>query len=103
MSYRVLIKTTKKTEYACLDCTFLNFDEFTRRRECKAPNVAFNRCFEPKYFTCREVGSINNINKRELEDLRKNSKHHSAFKNKFALKGEDAKKYEQISLLKDVS
>lgn len=64
--------------------------------KCTNPQIAFKDVFDAKNFTCRDFSSLENVAIGLIENLRVKKK------DKYALKGNDAIKYEQISLL-DVS
>lgn len=102
MSYRTLIKTTKRTEYNCLKCGLCEILFKTAvdiKIKCNATDRAFMNEFSARHFTCSENANINKLTKVELDVLRQ--KNVKSAKDKFALKGKDAEKYEQVPLFKN--
>jgi hypothetical protein len=98
MSYKKLIKTNKKTEYSCLicsDCEVVHRYATDVIIKCKAINKAFMDKLSAKNYTCREFSGMRDFTPMQIRELAIPKK----TKNKFELKGEDAKKYEQISLI----
>lgn len=102
MSYRVLRKTTKKTEYKCLKCSCCQIVYKTAvdvKIKCTASEKSFMDEFSARQFTCNTFININELTEREKETITAKK---IIPKNKFELKGEDAKKYEQKSIFENL-
>ena len=73
--YRVAKKTTKKTQYKCLECPHIKPAIYKKefwgcRVECNAPNKCLIAPFNAKDYYCVEVKSLNEMSKAEQEKFR---------------------------------
>ena len=84
MSYRIVKKTTKKTEYFCLKCKYCEQltekDYWGCKVRCKAPNSAFINDFNAKDNYCIEYKGFNEMSKNELDGIIKHEAKKRALK-----------------------
>lgn len=102
--YRVVKKTTKKTEHACLECKFckiikkMNKDVFV---ECLAENKCISGEFNSKYFYCVEYKGFNELSDYDIEKMQEKKRFEDSkrefrkYLNKYYTKKEATKMYKQ--------
>ena len=68
MSYRVVKKCTKNTEYKCRECKFYKeLSDISAVSE--APDKVIKDTFNPKHFYCELYKSFNDMSKDEVNKL----------------------------------
>ena len=68
MSYRVVKKCTKKTEYKCRDCKY--YKELSDVSAlCEAPDRVIKDTFNPKHFYCVKYKGFNDMSESEINKL----------------------------------
>lgn len=68
MSYRVVKKCTKNTEYKCKECKF--YKELSDTSAiCEAPDKVIKDTFNPKHFYCELYKGFNDMNEDEVNKL----------------------------------
>ena len=73
--YRVTRKTTKNTEYKCLECKHCVLidkekQEYGQYVECNAENRCIVTSFNAKYYTCTEHKGFNDMSESELKSFK---------------------------------
>lgn len=72
--YRVAKKTTKNTEFKCLECKHVKADSLKKEKwgcmvECNAPNRCLTSKFNAKDYYCVEYKGFKDMSESEKENL----------------------------------